>query len=228
MNGTRMNRACRGRKWAILTLLTACLPIAGILVSCNPVTQGVIFGYGMLALRLLSPTTTDATDDAAGQDTPDDGTDEPGTGQDIPAIVINCWDLNGNGENDADEDTNLDGVWDALDCRGAQGPAGADGQDGEDGEDGLDGADGTDGADGADGATGPEGPEGPTGPAGPGGPAGPEGTGRSGGSDTVRHVHRPVLHRGPVRRTHAGGGPVPGPVRPRARFRGGDGVQGHH
>ena len=29
---------------------------------------------------------------------------------------INCWDLNGNGTNDRDEDTNHDGLWDAYDC----------------------------------------------------------------------------------------------------------------
>lgn len=46
-----------------------------------------------------------------------------GTGQD----GIACWDTNGNGVQDAAEDTNLDGFWDALDCVGADGPAGADG-----------------------------------------------------------------------------------------------------
>ncbi|SHI34092.1 collagen-like protein [Pseudozobellia thermophila] len=48
---------------------------------------------------------------------------------------ISCWDLNGNGigditEDDANEDINLDGVVDALDCQG---------MDGEDGQDGADG-----------------------------------------------------------------------------------------
>lgn len=49
---------------------------------------------------------------------------------------INCWDTNGNGINDPNEDTNNDGVFDALDCQGAigatgpagpQGPAGSSG-----------------------------------------------------------------------------------------------------
>jgi len=37
---------------------------------------------------------------------------------------INCWDTNGNGINDPNEDTNNDGVFDALDCQGATGPQG--------------------------------------------------------------------------------------------------------
>lgn len=79
---------------------------------------------------------------------------------------INCWDLNGNGADDPEEDVNGDGVWDALDCQGTPGAdgqdgrpgipgaPGADGQDGLDGQDGVDGRDGTDGTDGADGADG--------------------------------------------------------------------------
>ncbi len=45
---------------------------------------------------------------------------------------INCWDLNGNGigditEDDSNEDINLDGVVDALDCQGMDGQDGVDG-----------------------------------------------------------------------------------------------------
>lgn len=46
--------------------------------------------------------------------------------------VVACWDLNGNGLPDADEDVNGDGEADVLDCRGPQGPAGANGRDGVD------------------------------------------------------------------------------------------------
>ena len=46
----------------------------------------------------------------------------------------NCWDLNGNGLEDAEEDVNGDGQVDVQDC---QGVAGADGLDGESGADGL-------------------------------------------------------------------------------------------
>ena len=71
------------------------------------------------------------------------------------AAGINCWDLNGDGVDDADEDVNDDGVWDALDCQGTDGATGAsgtDGTDGVDGTDGTDGANGTNGTDGQDGA----------------------------------------------------------------------------
>ncbi|MBI5646245.1 MAG: hypothetical protein HY962_04870 [Ignavibacteriae bacterium] len=37
---------------------------------------------------------------------------------------INCWDLDGDGVKDANEDKNTDGKWDAADCIGPQGPAG--------------------------------------------------------------------------------------------------------
>ncbi len=65
-----------------------------------------------------------------------------------------CWDLNGDGIQDASEDINQDGLWDPADCKGAQGdpgPAGADG---------LQGPAGADGAPGVDGAIGPAGPQG--------------------------------------------------------------------
>ena len=70
---------------------------------------------------------------------------------------LHCWDLDGDGVADPEEDTNGDGVWDADDCQGPEGPAGPPGQDGVDGQDGADGASGMDGADGADGPPGPPG-----------------------------------------------------------------------
>ncbi|MEM7483943.1 MAG: hypothetical protein AAF348_01925 [Bacteroidota bacterium] len=49
----------------------------------------------------------------------EDGTDGlPG------ADGASCWDLNGNGTGDAEEDVNNDGNFDALDCQGEQGAAG--------------------------------------------------------------------------------------------------------
>jgi len=89
-----------------------------------------------------------------------------GAGQPVPgADGLNCWDLNGNGVGDPEEDINGDGVFDAADCQGAEGQPGADGQDG------------------AIGPIGPQGPTGPEGPAGPAGPTGPQGpAGASGGS----------------------------------------------
>ncbi|MEP0847017.1 MAG: hypothetical protein HRF50_09375 [Phycisphaerae bacterium] len=74
------------------------------------------------------------------------------TGQTAPGVPgadgLNCWDVNGNGEPDAEEDVNADGVWDAYDCQGAAGPtgpagaAGAAGPTGPPGEPGEVGADG--------------------------------------------------------------------------------------
>lgn len=58
---------------------------------------------------------------------------------------LNCWDINSNGVNDINEDVNVDGLYNYLDCAGAQGPIG------------------------------PQGPTGLQGPSGPQGPAGPQG-----------------------------------------------------
>lgn len=66
------------------------------------------------------------------------------------ASGLACWDLNGDGIQDASEDINGDQQWNALDC---QGPAG---------NDGIDGVDGVDGMDGAQGPIGPAGPAGST------------------------------------------------------------------
>ena len=69
----------------------------------------------------------------------------------VGASGQSCWDRNGNGRGDAEEDLNRDGSVNALDCIGPQGPAGAPG------------------------AAGPSGPVGPAGPIGPVGPAGAPG-----------------------------------------------------
>src|SRR5690606_24436410 len=37
---------------------------------------------------------------------------------------LSCWDLDGDGIQDGDEDINTDGSWDALDCQGAEGVEG--------------------------------------------------------------------------------------------------------
>ena len=73
---------------------------------------------------------------------------------------LNCWDLNGNGIEDADEDSNGDGIFDALDClgiagsTGVQGPVGPAGSNGVDGGTGAQGPRGVNGTNGADGANG--------------------------------------------------------------------------
>lgn len=52
---------------------------------------------------------------------------------------FNCWDLNINRIEDANEDVNDDGVWDAADCKGAEGPRGAQGNPGVPGDPGPQG-----------------------------------------------------------------------------------------
>lgn len=69
-----------------------------------------------------------------------------------------CWDLDGDGQQDLEEDLNADGAWDARDCVGPQGPPGAEGPQGPEGPRGPRGPEGDDG---------PRGPEGPQGPPGP-------------------------------------------------------------
>jgi len=103
-----------------------------------------------------------------------------------------CWDLDGDGIQDLEEDINLDGVWDAADCKGPpgtgpiQGPPGSSGlacwdlngngiQDLEE-DINLDGVwDAADckGPQGETGPTGAEGAQGPQGEIGPMGPTGP-------------------------------------------------------
>lgn len=95
-----------------------------------------------------------------------------------PVNGINCWDLNGNGINDPNEDINGDGLFNTLDCigaTGAQGPAGPAGAAGATGPAGPAGPTGLTGPAGATGATGPAGPIGLTGPAGATGAAGAAG-----------------------------------------------------
>ena len=92
-----------------------------------------------------------------------------------------CWDRDGDGVPGLEEDVNLDGVWDAVDCVGPVGPVGPAGAAGPQGPAGPEGPLGSDGARGEEGPAGPVGPEGSpgsngaTGPQGPQGPQGPRG-----------------------------------------------------
>ncbi len=86
-----------------------------------------------------------------------------------------CWDLNGDGVADLDEDLNLDGFWSAADCQGPQGETGPAGADGLPGPQGDVGPQGPAGADGLPGPQGPQGEVGLTGPQGEVGPAGADG-----------------------------------------------------
>lgn len=64
---------------------------------------------------------------------------------------LNCWDLNGNGVADPEEDVNEDGTIDALDCRGVEGPEGPAGSDGTQDQEGTQGPTGPQGLQGAPG-----------------------------------------------------------------------------
>ena len=86
-----------------------------------------------------------------------------------------CWDLNGNGVADPEEDVNADALVDVLDCKGPQGEQGSIGETGPAGPVGPQGEQGLQGEQGPAGLTGPEGPAGPEGPIGPAGPTGPQG-----------------------------------------------------
>lgn len=99
---------------------------------------------------------------------------------------LHCWDLNGDGVFDEEEDTDGDGEATALDCRGATGEAGVPGEGGSDGQDGVPGAQG------------PTGPPGPIGPVGPPGIPGLPGTDAD-DDDTDDDVEQPctvVCHNG--------------------------------
>ncbi|UII80817.1 collagen-like protein [Flagellimonas sp. CMM7] len=92
----------------------------------------------IITVCLTSCTTEDGLDGVKG---------DPGTIGD-GATGINCWDTNSNGTNDEEEDTNQDGEFNALDCRGMDGADGANGVDGVDGENGTNGSNGENGVDG--------------------------------------------------------------------------------
>ncbi len=137
---------------------------------------------------------TDGVNGADGQDGTDgvNGADgQIGTDGRDGVDGIRCWDTNGDGIGQPDEDANDDGFFTALDCRGADGTDGQNGGDGVHGlhcwdlnanglpdadEDvnhdevvsvldcrGADGADGRDGTDGADGRDGVDGQDGTNG-----------------------------------------------------------------
>lgn len=90
-------------------------------------------------LSLTSCTTEDGLDGVKG---------DPGTIGETGANGIACWDLNGDGINDDDEDSNQDGEFNAFDCRGMDGTNGTNGENGTNGTNGEDGGDGNDGANG--------------------------------------------------------------------------------
>nr|WP_293296598.1 hypothetical protein [Allomuricauda sp.] len=75
-----------------------------------------LFGIGLLTISVSLTSCSDGEDGAPG------------------LSGISCWDTNADGINDADEDINQDGEFNALDCQGLNGQDGEDGMDGTDGE----------------------------------------------------------------------------------------------
>ncbi len=78
----------------------------------------------------------------------------------------NCWDLNGNGQGDPEEDTNGDGDFDAEDCKGAKGDPGNKGDKGDKGDPGDKGDKGDKGDQGNKGDKGDKGDKGAQGSSG--------------------------------------------------------------
>ena len=124
--------------------------------------RDLLFGFGSVAISLLN----------------EPAPEEPADSEPPPAVVLpgppglSCWDLDGDGVADPQEDVNGDGTHDALDCQGRQGSPG---DNGEVGSDGIAGDAGDDGDDGEQGDAGPPGTSGPPGPSGAPGPQGPPG-----------------------------------------------------
>ena len=106
-------------------------------------------------------------------DTGPQGPAGPQGGQGVAGLA--CWDHNGNGKPDKEEDANNDGKYDALDCMGPEGPQGATGDTGPQGLAGPIGPQGPVGPQGEQGEQGDTGPQGPVGPQGDSGPQGPQG-----------------------------------------------------
>jgi hypothetical protein len=85
-----------------------------------------------MALTMLSCSGEDGADGENGLPGADGNPGPAGAAGDSGADGISCWDLNGNGVGDItedtdNEDTNLDGVVDTLDCQGTDGTNGTDG-----------------------------------------------------------------------------------------------------
>jgi len=122
-----------------------------------------------------------------------------------PGGGLNCWDTDGDGIQDANEDVNNDGFFNALDCRGAQGIAGAQGAAGAAGATGTQGTAGPAGAQGGQGVAGPAGPAGASGAAGAAGPSGPAGAQGVAGPTGASGSAGPTGPTGPTGATGATG-----------------------
>lgn len=71
-------------------------------------------------------------DNLSGQPGPQGPQGEPGQDGQDGTDGLSCWDLNGNGVGDTEEDVNQDGNYNTLDCKGSQGEQGIQGEPGQD------------------------------------------------------------------------------------------------
>jgi len=108
------------------------LIVADVHFDCKDIAASSLIDGLWFAASVSANQATNAADNGAGQPAPG-APGEPG---------LDCWDLNDNGVEDAEEDVNGDGVWDALDCQGPQGPQGPEGPEGSAGAPGETGEEG--------------------------------------------------------------------------------------
>jgi len=127
------------RSAPILGFVSFCVSLAMMDVKCD---YKDVLGGGLLdalwfagATRHADQGDQELQDQIDGlQDQVDQLNQDVQEGLERPGVPgTSCWDLNGNGRNDPAEDTNGDGVWDALDCQGAPGAAGQNGSNGANG-----------------------------------------------------------------------------------------------
>ena len=151
------------KRFRVSSRKTTCVLIATALAAAPACDRGgagflglqdferdLLFGVGSLAIQLLRQPVP-GPQGPAGPQGPQGapGQDGSGAGQGAPgqpgADGLVCWDLNGNGINDPDEDRNGDGEFSTLDCAGTPGAPGPNGS-------------------GGGGSPGPQGPAGEPGP----------------------------------------------------------------
>ncbi len=143
--------------------------------------KGKVFDSALVTIGAIGPAGPQGVTGSQGPqgETGRQGSQGPQGPQGDPGVAgLSCWDLNGDGVQDAVEDVNGNQVWDALDCTGPQGEVGETGPQGEQGPAGTQGEQGIAGPAGPagpQGVTGSQGPQGETGRQGSQGPQGPQG-----------------------------------------------------
>lgn len=126
---TTKTKVVSGMLIAALAAVPGCW--GGNALGLEDYQRDLLFGFGSVALGLLAPGTPGPAGPAGEQGPPGPPGEPAEATEPVPSESgLNCWDLNGDGIADPDEDINGDGVYDALDCQGVagdQGPAGASG-----------------------------------------------------------------------------------------------------